>query len=50
MGKNDALISGGIALQYFERVVWKESDLDVYVQDGPKAKALAQYLSIPLRP
>ena len=47
MGKNDSLISGGIALQYFERVIWKESDLDIYVQDGPKAKALAQYVSTP---
>lgn len=25
----------------------KESDLDIYVQDGPKAKALAQYVSTP---
>ena len=47
MGKNDSLISGGIALQYFERVIWKESDLNIYVQDGPKARALAQYVSTP---
>ena len=47
LGKNDSLISGGIALQYLERVIWKESDLDIYFQDGPKAKALAQYVSTP---
>ena len=45
MGKHDALISGGTVLQYFERVVWKESDLDIYVQDGPKAEAMAHYVS-----
>jgi hypothetical protein len=45
MGKHDALISGSIALQFFERVVWRESDLDIYVQYGPKAEAMAHYVS-----
>lgn len=45
MGKHDALISGSIALQFFERVIWRESDLDIYVQEGPQAEAMAHYVS-----
>lgn len=28
----DALISGSFALQFFEGTVWREADLDIYVQ------------------
>lgn len=34
MSKCDALISGSFAVQYFERVTWKDSDLDVFVRYG----------------
>ncbi|QDS77712.1 hypothetical protein FKW77_004048 [Venturia effusa] len=34
LGINDALVSGSFALQFFERVMWKESDLDIFVQEG----------------
>lgn len=44
MAKHDVLVSGSVALQYFERVVWKESDLDIYVQTGLNAEAMAEYL------
>lgn len=28
------MISGSVALQFFERTVWPESDLDIFVQEG----------------
>ena len=31
MADCDALVSGSLALQFFERTTWSESDLDVYV-------------------
>ncbi|KAH6684495.1 hypothetical protein B0J14DRAFT_13981 [Halenospora varia] len=34
MSRLDALVSGSFALQFFERVVWKDSDLDIYVEYG----------------
>lgn len=40
----DALISGSFAIQFFERVSWRESDLDVYIEDGPDAEDFEQYL------
>lgn len=44
MGQHDALISGSFALQFFERVLWKESDLDMFVQQGHGAEAFCRYL------
>jgi hypothetical protein len=50
MTRCDALISGSFALQFFDRVVWSESDLDIYVQhsrltaQSEESDALAQYL------
>lgn len=44
MGKHDALISGSFAIQFFERVMWKESDLDIFIGQGPGAEALEDYL------
>ena len=44
MGKSDALISGSFAVQYFERVLWEESDMDVFVQRGKSAMELGRYL------
>lgn len=45
MGKNNALVSGSVAIQFFERVVWKESDLDIYIEEGEKATAFGNYLT-----
>ena len=33
-----ALISGSFALQFFERVMWRDSELDIYVQDRKRAR------------
>jgi len=41
----NALISGSFALQFLERVVWPESDLDIFVEDGPGSLSLCDYLS-----
>lgn len=38
MAKCGALISGGVALQFFNRTVWKESDLDLYVHGDANSK------------
>ncbi|KAI0012491.1 hypothetical protein F4779DRAFT_614462 [Xylariaceae sp. FL0662B] len=45
LGKSDALISGSFALQFLERVVWPESDLDIMVQDGENLEGLARFLT-----
>ncbi|KAI1263505.1 hypothetical protein F5Y18DRAFT_438187 [Xylariaceae sp. FL1019] len=44
LGKSNALISGGFALQFLEGVTWKDSDLDIYVEGGQDSEAMEQYL------
>ncbi|KAL8823699.1 MAG: hypothetical protein Q9191_005627 [Dirinaria sp. TL-2023a] len=44
MGRHDALISGSFAVQFFERVTWKESDLDIFVEQRQGAIALENHL------
>jgi len=38
------LISGGFVLRFFEDVLWKEPDLDIYVVYGNGAAELGHYL------
>ena len=45
LGRHDALISGSFALQYFERAVWKESGLDVFIKEESGADFM-NYLSV----
>jgi hypothetical protein len=40
LATHDALISGSAALQLFERVVWSDSDLDIYVENDENNTAL----------
>ncbi|TVY86545.1 hypothetical protein LAWI1_G008802, partial [Lachnellula willkommii] len=44
LGYWDALISGSFALQFFDGVVWEESDLDIFVEYGADATGLGEYL------
>lgn len=46
MAAHDALISGSFAIQFFERVNWDESDLDIFVHDerGTGTRGFEQYL------
>ncbi len=44
MCEYDALISGTFVLQYFERVLWEESDLDIFIKQGDGADASGRYL------
>ncbi len=44
MALNDALISGSFVLQFLDVVLWKESDIDVFIKDGPNAIAFGRYL------
>lgn len=44
LGKSGGLISGSFALQFFERVVWRDADLDVFVEDGRGAAELVRYV------
>lgn len=44
MAQTDALLSGSFALQYFERVVWPASDLDVFVETD-RSEPLIDYLT-----
>ena len=45
MGRNNAIVSGSVALQFFERVVWKDSDLDIFIRHGENAEAFEKYLT-----
>ncbi|EPE34585.1 hypothetical protein GLAREA_10279 [Glarea lozoyensis ATCC 20868] len=47
LAKHNAVISGSTALQLFERVTWRKSDLDIYVErdDGTAVSALGTYLT-----
>lgn len=44
MRDNGAVISGGLALQFFANRIWKESDMDVFVRTGMERIALMEYL------
>jgi hypothetical protein len=44
MRDHGAVISGSVALQFFERACWKESDLDLFVSKSIHALALAEHL------
>ena len=43
LGAYDALVSGSLALQFFERVVWPDSDLDVFI-NVKNVEAFSRYL------
>ena len=45
LGKCDGLISGSFALQFFERVYWKESDLDIFIEVGEEARKFEHYMT-----
>ncbi|MCJ1267056.1 hypothetical protein MMC22_006941 [Lobaria immixta] len=45
MAIRNALVSGSVAVQFFERVLWKESDLDIFIEEGKDAKAFGKYLT-----
>lgn len=46
MAKCDALICGGFAFQYFERIFWgrMDADLEVVVGQGVDSELLIKYL------
>lgn len=44
MAETNALISSSFAIQFFERVVWPSSNLDMYVEEGEDSDTIAQYL------
>ncbi len=45
MGLYDAVISGSFALQFFERVFWKDSDMNVFIKKGAGADTFCPYLA-----
>lgn len=45
LGRANALISGSFALQFFERVTWPESDLDIMIRDGDGLEEMDRYLT-----
>jgi hypothetical protein len=44
LAKQDALISGSFALQFFERVIWPTSTITICVEEGAKAAAVREYI------
>lgn len=45
LGCYNALISGSFALQFFDGVVWDESDLDIYVEHQKGDTEIGEYLT-----
>ncbi len=46
MGRHGALVSGPLAMRFFERALWKGSDnLAIFVQEGRSAEAFCAYLT-----
>ena len=45
LGHAGGLISGSFALQFFERVVWPETELDVFLDEGLQG-ALLEHLQV----
>ncbi|MCJ1392446.1 hypothetical protein MMC18_005313 [Xylographa bjoerkii] len=45
LGRHDALVSGDFALQFFERQVRQDCDLDIFVRKGSDTLALCNYLT-----
>lgn len=44
LGRSNALISGSFALQFFERVSWPDSDLDIMVKEGDPLEQMGRHL------
>ncbi|MCJ1371710.1 hypothetical protein MMC20_002929 [Loxospora ochrophaea] len=44
LGEHDALLSGSVALQFFERTTWPECEMKVFVEKGAKTEAFHTYL------
>ena len=44
LGRFDALVSGSLALQFFERVTWDDSDIDIFVENGANAESMISYI------
>lgn len=40
----NAVVSGSFALQFFDRVVWPDSDFDIFVPYGDQTRAFGRYL------
>lgn len=45
MGMNRSLIVGSIPMQFFSRLSWKDSSLDILVENGPEAEAMMAYIA-----
>lgn len=43
-GRNNALIVGSLPLQFFSRVYWEGSSLDILVQEGQESDAIVSYI------
>lgn len=45
LGRSGALIIGSFALQFFERVVWPDTSLDLMVEDGDSFREMCHFLT-----
>lgn len=44
LGRNNGLIVGSFPLQFFSRLHWDDSSLDILVQEGEAAKAMKKHI------
>lgn len=44
LGRHNGLLSGSFALQFFERVTWKDSDLDLFFDLDSGYEEMVDYL------
>jgi len=42
---NRSLIVGSVPMQFFSRLSWKDSSLDILVENGPEAEAMMAYIA-----
>ena len=45
LGQRNALVSGSLALQFFQRVTWHDSDIDIFVEKGADTEAMIDYVT-----
>ena len=46
MAASDAIIADSFALQFLDRVSWKKSGLDLYVEEGANLDAMRRHLEV----
>ncbi len=44
MAKHDALVSGSVTLQFFDRAIWQDSEMCVYTRKTPLSDRFGKFV------